>query len=324
MAMKPTQWIWHNGQLVPWGQATTHVTSHALHYGSSVFEGIRAYATPAGMAVFRLGDHLDRLFESARIYRMESKFDKAQLREACHQAIRDNGLAKGAYLRPIIYRGAGELGVMPGPSVPIDTAIVAIEWGSLLGEASLERGVDVCVSSWQRAAANTFPMMAKAGGNYLNSQLVTMEAHRHGYQEGIALGVDGMLSEGGGENVFVVRKGTLFTPPIGAAILAGITRDTVITLARGLGYEVREQPLPREALYLCEEAFFTGTACEIAPIRSVDGLVVGEGKRGALTKALQEAFFGLFNGRTPDVHGWLDPVAAGDARPARDSQAALA
>lgn len=310
MATKPTAWIWHNGRLVPWQQATTHVTSHALHYGSSVFEGIRAYATPQGMAIFRLHDHIDRLFESARIYRMQPRFDRAALLEACHLAIRANRLTQGAYLRPIIFRGAGSLGVMPAPDVPVEVSVVAIEWGSMLGAESLERGVDVCVSSWQRAAPNTFPMMAKAGGNYLNSQLVTMEAHRHGYQEGIALGTDGMLSEGGGENVFVVRKGAVYTPPVGAAILAGITRDTVIRLARDLGYAVHEQPLPREALYLCEEAFFTGTACEIAPIRAIDGLTIGEGRRGPMTAALQEAFFGLFSGRTPDRHDWLDLVSA--------------
>ncbi len=324
MAMKTSEWIWHNGQRVPWHQATTHVSSHALHYGSSVFEGIRAYATPHGAAVFRLGDHIDRLFESARIYRMPVKYTAAEIRAACHRLIRDNHLSKGAYLRPIIFRGAGELGVLPGPSVPIEVSIMAFEWGALLGADSLERGVDVCVSSWQRAAPNTFPMMAKAGGNYLNSQLVTMEASRHGYHEGIALGVDGMLSEGGGENLFLVRKGAIYTPPIGAAILAGITRDTVIQLARGLGYSVHEQPLPREALYLCDEAFFTGTACEIAPIRAVDGLVIGAGNRGPVTKALQDAFFGLFDGRTPDQHGWLDIERDGEAGVVHDPQSALA
>jgi branched-chain amino acid aminotransferase len=310
MAMKPAKFIWMNGELVPWFEARVHVLAHGLHYGSSVFEGIRAYDTPRGLAVFRLDEHIERLFDSARIYRMRVGYSADTIHQACHEVLRANGLFRGAYLRPIVYRGYGELGVAAGDRVPIEVAIAAIEWGALLGADSIEKGVDVCVSSWQRPAPNTFPVMAKAGGNYLNSQLVSGEAQRHGYVEGIALGTDGMLSEGGGENVFLVRRGELLTPPIGAAILAGITRDTVITLARDLGIPVREVPIPREALYLADEAFFTGTACEIAPIRSIDRITIGEGARGPVTKHLQDAFFGLFNGRTPDRHGWLSHVAS--------------
>lgn len=324
MPIKQSQWIWHNGHFVPWHMATTHVLSHALHYGSSVFEGVRAYATPGGTAIFRLSDHIDRLFDSARIYRMQPQWTKAEIYEACMQVIRSNRLTKGAYLRPIIFRGAGELSVVPGPSVPIEMSIAAMEWGSLLGAESLEKGVDVCVSSWQRAAPNTTPMMAKAGGNYLNSQLVSGEAARHGYHEGIALGVDGMLSEGGGENLFLVKKGVIYTPPVSAAILAGITRDSVIELGRDLGFEVREAALPRESLYVCDEAFFTGTACEIAPIRAIDGLTIGEGHRGPVTKQLQDAFFGLFSGRTPDTRGWLDHVGGGEIEVSHDMHMALA
>lgn len=324
MAIKPSKLIWHNGRFVPWHEATVHVLTHGLHYGSSVFEGIRAYRTPQGAAFFRLAEHIDRLFDSARIHRMEPGYSRAELSAACHQLIRVNRLTEGAYVRPIIYRGFGEFSLAPSKNLPIETAIGAVEWGAYLGAESLERGVDACISSWQRPAGNTFPAMAKAGGNYLNSQLVSMEAARHGYHEGIALGVDGMLSEGGGENLFLVRKGVLYTPPVGAAILAGITRDAVMQLARDLGYEVRETPLPREALYVCDEAFFTGTACEIAPIRSIDGLIIGSGARGPVVKVLQDRFFGLFSGRTPDSHGWLEHVGGGELETEHDLHSALA
>jgi branched-chain amino acid aminotransferase len=324
MAIKASPLIWQNGHFVPWQQATVHVLAHGLHYGSSVFEGIRAYATPHGTAFFRLGDHLERLYDSARIHRLLPRYTIADVRAVCHQLLRANRLTRGAYVRPIIYRGYGEFGLAPSAKLPIEMAIAAIEWGAYLGAESLEQGVDACVSTWQRPAPNTHPALAKAGGNYLNSQLISMEAQRHGYHEGIALGVDGMLSEGGGENLFLVKKGVIYTPPVGAAILAGITRDSVITLARHLGYEVREQPLPREALYVCEEAFFTGTACEIAPIRSIDGLPVGDGRRGPVVTELQQAFFGLFDGRTGDLWGWLEHVGGGEIEVEHDLNAALA
>jgi len=305
MAIKQSELIWHNGRLVPWHQATVHVLAHGLHYGSSVFEGVRAYATPAGTAIFRLRPHVRRMFDSARIYRIEIPYSQEAIGAACHEVVRANGL-KSAYIRPIAFRGYGSLTPAAGDETPIEVAIAAVEWGAFLGEESLERGVDVCVSSWARVAPNTLPAMAKAGGNYLSSQLITMEAKRHGYAEGIGLDASGFLSEGGGENLFLVRDGIVHTPPISAAILPGITRDSVITLARQLGYEVREEPLPREAIYCADEAFFTGTAAEVSPIRSVDGLVIGEGRRGPVTAALQKAFFGLFTGETEDRWGWLE------------------
>jgi branched-chain amino acid aminotransferase len=308
MGFNAAQWIWQNGEFVPWQNATVHVLSHGLHYGSTVFEGIRAYDTPRGSAIFRLREHIARLYDSARIYRMQVKYTPAQVEQACRDLIRNNRLFKGAYLRPIVYRGMSGFSLAPKPDAPIEIAIAAVEMGAYLGSESLEQGVDACVSSWQRIAPNTMPTLAKAGGNYLSSQLISMEAQRHGYAEGIAVGTDGMLSEGGGENLFLVRKGALYTPPVGAAILAGITRDSIITLARDIGLEVREQSLPREALYLADEAFFTGTACEVTPIRSIDGLAIGAGQRGPVTRQMQEAFFGLFNGRTRDVHGWLDRI----------------
>jgi branched-chain amino acid aminotransferase len=306
MPINPTKYIWFNGELVPWEKATVHVMTHALHYGSSVFEGIRAYNTPKGPAVFRLAPHTRRLFDSARIYRMELPYTREQINEACKAVVRENGL-KSAYLRPLVWRGYGELGVMPLKN-PVEVMVAAIEWGAYLGAEALESGVDVAVSSWQRVAPNTLPAMAKAGGNYLSSQLIVMEAQRHGYAEGIALDVNGHLSEGSGENLFVIRDGAIFTPPLTAALLPGITRDTILTLAGELGYQVREQNLPREALYLADELFFTGTAAEVSPIRSVDGMTIGAGKRGPITTAIQKAFFGLFNGETEDKWGWLEYV----------------
>ena len=295
-----------NGELMPWENATVHVMTHALHYGSSVFEGIRAYDTPNGTAIFRLQPHLRRLYDSAKIYRMNIPYTAEQLTAAAHAVIRENGL-RSAYLRPLVWRGLGTLGVNPlGASV--ETMIAALEWGAYLGAEALELGVDVCVSSWTRPAANTLPTMAKAGGNYLSSQLVVMEAVRHGYVEGIALDTSGLLSEGSGENLFIIRDNVIFTTPVTAAILPGITRDAVLILAREYGYEIREQNLPREALYLADELFFTGTAAEISPIRSVDGITIGAGKRGPITTVLQNAFFGLFNGETEDKWGWLEVV----------------
>jgi len=307
MPINPTKYIWFNGELVPWENATVHVMTHALHYGSSVFEGVRCYSTPKGPAVFRLTPHTRRLFDSAKIYRMELPYSQAQISDACKTVVRENGL-KSAYLRPLVWRGYGEIGVMPLKN-PVEVMVAAIEWGAYLGADALENGVDVAVSSWTRMAPNTIPSMAKAGGNYLSSQLIVMEAQRHGYAEGIALDTNGNLSEGSGENLFVIRDGVIFTPPLTAALLPGITRDTIMALAHDLGHEVREQNLPREALYLADELFFTGTAAEVTPIRSVDGITIGAGKRGPITTAVQQAFFGLFNGETEDTRGWLEYVS---------------
>lgn len=319
--------IWHNGRLKPWAEATVHVSAHALHYGSSVFEGERVYATPRGPSYFRLEDHTRRLFESARVYEIDIGYDEAAINTACRELIRANGM-QSAYVRPIVFRGAGGLGVLPEEGAPVDVSILALNWGAYHGEAR-EHGADVCVSSWNRPAPNTLPSWAKAGGNYLCSQLVAFEARRGGYAEGIALGRSGLLSEGAGENLFVFLKGKLLTPPTSAGILAGITRDSVIALAGDLGIEVEERDLPREALYAADEVFMTGTAVEITPVRSVDRKPVGSGKPGPITRALQDAFFGLFEGRTPDRRGWLTPVddaayAAGPRAPAAHSLEAAA
>lgn len=308
MPIKATQSIWFNGKLVPWEKATVHVLAHALHYGSSVFEGIRAYETPKGVCIFRLTDHTRRLFDSARIYRIEIPYSEEQINSACKAVVAVNGLDKGAYLRPLVFRGYGEIGVTPKVDPPTEVAIAAIEWGAYLGTEGLENGVDVCVSSWQRVAPNTIPAMAKAGGNYLSSQLIGHEARRLGFAEGIGLSPDGLVSEGAGENLFLIRDGVIHTPSIACSILGGLTRDTVIRLARERGLEIRETSIPRELLYLADELFFTGTAVEITPIRSVDRIKIGTAKRGPVTAALQKAFFGLFEGRTPDKWGWLEYV----------------
>jgi len=306
MAMQKTEFIWFNGQLVEWEKATVHVLSHALHYGSSFFEGIRCYATPRGPAAFRLTPHMRRLFDSAKIYRTELPYTLAQLVSAVKETVRANRL-KSAYVRPVVFRGFGSLGVDPMPC-PVEVAIAAIEWGKYLGDEGLEQGVDVCVSSWNRFAPNTLPALSKAGGNYLNSQLVKMEALRDGYSEGIVLDSQNQVSEGSGENIFVVRDGMVLTPPAGSSILWGITRDTVITLLHELGIEVRQQVIPREMLYLADEIFFTGTAAEITPVRSVDGIPVGTGQRGALTAEVQSAFFGIVQGERADTYNWLEYV----------------
>ncbi|PZQ12252.1 MAG: branched chain amino acid aminotransferase [Rhodanobacter denitrificans] len=320
--MSPTSLIWHNGRLKPWHEATVHVGAHALHYGSSVFEGERVYATPQGPAYFRLADHTRRLFESARIYEIDIGYSEEAINAACIELIAANAMPS-AYVRPIVFRGAGGLGVLAQPGAPVEVAIMALDWGAYLGEA-IEHGADVCVSSWNRPAPNTFPSWAKAGGNYLSSQLIGLEARRGGYAEGIALGSNGLLSEGAGENLFLVRRGVLYTPPSSAGILAGITRDTVMTLARELGYAVEERDLPREALYTSDEVFMTGTAAEITPVRSVDRKAVGSGRPGPVTRALQQAFFGLFDGRTADRWDWLTPVhaAADRTRAAQETIAA--
>lgn len=298
--------IWHNGEMVPYHQATTHVLSHALHYGSSVFEGIRAYDTPKGPAVFRLTDHIQRLFDSAKIYRMEIPYTPEEVIAACKETIRVNEFSN-AYLRPFAFLGHVGLGLNP-KSHRAEMTVAAMEWGAYLGEEGLAQGVDVCVSSWSRLAPNTMPTAAKAGGNYLSSQLISGEAKRNGYVEGIALDVNGYLSEGAGENLFVVKKGVLYTPPTTACILPGLTRDTIIHLARQRGYEVREEPIAREALYLADEFFMVGTAAEVVPVRSVDQIAVGNGGRGPITAELQQAYFALVKGEAADENGWLEYV----------------
>lgn len=308
MPIPATPYIWFNGKLVAWEKATVHVLAHALHYGSSVFEGIRAYATPGGVAVFRLQDHMRRLFDSAKVYRMQIPFTPEQLNAACCQVVSANELARGAYIRPIALRGYGEIGVAPKIDPPVDVAIAAWEWGKYLGHESEANGVDVCVSSWQRVAPNTIPALAKAGGNYLSGQLISQEAKRLGFDEGIGLAPDGTVSEGAGENLFVVKDGILLTPNLAHSVLGGITRATIIQLAREQGFTVQESAIPRELLYLADELFFTGTAVEVTPIRSVDRIPVGAGKRGPITERLQQAFFGLFSGATPDRWGWLEYV----------------
>ena len=298
--------IWINGELTAWENAKVHVMSHALHYGTSVFEGIRVYDTPDGPRGFRLTDHVRRLFDSARIYHFELPFTEGELLEACKAVVRINGL-KGAYIRPIAFLGECGMGVTPARP-HVDVTIAAFPWGAYLGDEALEKGVDACVSSWQRPAPNTVPTGAKAGGNYLSSYLIGREARVGGFGEGIGLGVDGRLSEGAGENLFIVKDGRILTPTAASSILMGITRDTVLRLAADQGLEVVEQSLPREMLYLADEIFMTGTAAEITPVRSVDGIATRANGPGPVTKALNTAFRGLFNGQTPDRHGWLEPI----------------
>ena len=312
MAFSGTGKVWMNGTLVNWADATMHVASHIIHYGSGVFEGARCYNTPKGSACFRLDDHMTRLYDSARIYRMEYGMPQAALTTAVLDTIKANGLP-ACYLRPLIYRGYNALGVNPLPC-PVDALILVWEWGAYLGADALEAGVDVRVSSWTRSAPNTFPTMAKSVANYANSGLIKMEAVVEGYSEGIALNPDGNLSEGSGQNIFLVRKDVMYTPPISASVLPGITRDTIMTLAHDMGFQVKEQDLPREMLYISDEVFFCGTAAEITPIRSVDKITIGSGKRGPVASALQQSFFDYINGAVPDRHGWLTyvdvPVAA--------------
>lgn len=310
--MVKSEKIWMNGEFVAWDDAKVHVLSHVLHYGSSVFEGIRAYATKNGPAIFRLGEHIERLTNSAKIYRMKSQFSAEQIERACIDVVAVNGL-KECYIRPLVYRGYAHVGVNP-IGTPIETMIAAYPWGKYLGDDALTKGVAVKVGTWARMAPNTLPVMAKAGGNYLNSQLLKLEAVEDGYAEAIALDTQGYVSEGSGENVFIVMKGELITPPVSSSILAGITRSSVIKLARDMGYTVREAVLPREMLYICDEFFFTGTAVEITPVTSVDRIVVGNGERGPITKALQDAFFGIVKGELPDRYGWLSIVPQGAAK----------
>ncbi len=306
MGLQKSDKIWMDGKFVDWDDANIHVCSHVIHYGSSVFEGIRCYNTKKGPAVFRLEPHIKRLYNSAKMYRMQPEIPKREFIEACFETVRKNNM-KECYIRPLVYRGYYELGVNPFNN-PVNSFIVVWEWGKYLGPEALEQGVDVCVSSWDRIAPNTFPALAKAGANYMNSQLIKMEAIKNGYVEGIALDVNGYVSEGSGENIFLVQDGKLYTPPLGASVLPGITRNTVIELAEELGYEVIENLVPREMLYIADEVFFTGTAAEISPIRSIDKIQIGEGKRGPITTELQELFFKVINAEVEERLDWLDFV----------------
>ncbi len=312
MPIQTTKNIWHNGKLIPWEQANIHVMSHVIHYGSSVFEGIRCYQTSNGAGIFRLPEHMQRLMDSAKIYRMELPYTLEQLNAAVVDLVEANGVAP-CYIRPIAIRGYGEIGVSPIGS-PIEVYVANFPWGKYVaGDAA-----DVCISSWNRLAPNTMPSMAKAGANYMNSQLIRMEAAANGYSEGIALDVNGYLSEGSGENLFIVRNGVIYTSPLGDSILSGITRDSVIRLAKEMGYTIVEQSLPREMLYIADEAFFTGTAAEVTPIRSVDRILVKDGNPGPVTQQLAAEFFGITSGKRPDRFGWLTPVKvkASEAVPA--------
>jgi branched-chain amino acid aminotransferase len=306
MGFAGTGKVWMNGKLVDWKDATIHVATHVIHYGSGVFEGARCYKTRRGSACFRLDEHMQRLMNSAKIYRMEYPLDLAGWRDAVLQTIRANEM-KACYIRPLIYRGYETLGVNPLGN-PVDAAILVWEWGAYLGADAIEQGVDMKVSSWSRMAPNTLPAMAKCTANYANSQLIKMEALADGYTEGIALDVFGNVSEGSGQNIFIVRDGTILTPPISASILGGITRDAVITLAKELGFPVVETDLPRESLYIADEVFCVGTAAEVTPIKSIDKLKIGSGRRGPITEALQRAFFDVVNGEVEDTHGWLTYV----------------
>lgn len=301
-----THKIWRDGSLVDWQDATIHVMSHVVHYGSSVFEGIRCYSTPDGPAIFRLRDHLRRFHDSCRIYRMPMRHSMEELAAACSEVVFKNGLP-ACYLRPVALRTGEEMGILPH-NAPVETFIIPWVWGRYLGAEALETGVDVCVSSWRRPAPDTTPTLAKAGGNYLNSQLSKMEARADGYVEGIMLDSFGFVAEGSGENLFIVRDGTIYTPTMGSAILSGITRDCVLRIARDLGYPISEQSIPREMLYISDEAFFSGTAAELTPIRSVDKLEIGTGKPGPITLAIQEVYMGIATGKMPDRYGWLTRV----------------
>jgi len=303
MPITPTSKIWHNGNLIPWEKAQIHVLSHVVHYGSSVFEGIRCYAQPQGSAIFRLPEHMQRLLDSARIYRMPLPYSLDQLCSAVVELTEANGVAP-CYIRPIAFRGYGEIGVNP-KNAPVEIYIANFPWGKYV---TGDQGADVCISSWNRLAPNTMPGLAKAGANYMNSQLIRMEADVNGYSEGIALDTSGYLAEGSGENLFLVRNGVLYTPPLSNSVLSGITRDSILTLARHIGIPIVEQGIPREMIYIADEVFFAGTAAEVTPIRSVDRILVGDGTAGPITKQLADEFFGIANGLKPDRYGWLTPV----------------
>ena len=312
MPVQKSDKIWHNGKFIDWDDATIHVTAHVISYGSAVFEGIRCYATPQGPAILRLPEHAQRLLNSSKIYRMEVKYSLEELMQAMVELVRVNKMPH-CYIRPVVLRGYGVVGVDPSKT-PIEVYIACWPWGGYLGADALEKGVDVCVSSWNRMAPNTLPAMAKSAANYMNSQLIKMEAIINGYVEGIALDDRGLVSEGSGENIFIVRAGTVITPPLASSVLPGITRDSVITLCRDLEIPFQERSIPREELYISDEVFFVGTATEITPIRSIDRHVIGSGQRGPVTKTLQDEFFGILQGKKADRHGWLtlvkQPVAA--------------
>jgi branched-chain amino acid aminotransferase len=303
MALETTKNIWHNGQLIAWEKAQIHVMSHVVHYGSSVFEGLRCYAQPNGAAIFRLREHMRRMLDSAKIYRMPMAYSLEELCTAVVDVVEANGVAP-CYIRPIAFRGYGELGVNPLNS-PMEVYIANYPWGKYVPGND---GADVCVSSWSRLAPNTIPSLAKAGANYMNSQLIRMEAETNGYSEGIALDVNGYLSEGSGENIFLVRDGILYTTPLANSVLSGITRASVLTIAKSLGIPVVEQALPREMVYISDEAFFSGTAAEVTHLRSVDRILIGDGKMGPITSAIHEEFFAIVNGIKPDKYDWLTPV----------------
>jgi len=305
MAIPHSEWIWHNGQFVKWDDANVHVTAHALHYGSSVFEGLRAYAMPEGAAILGLEPHVRRLFESCHIMRMDLAYTQEEVRAIIVEIVRRNRHLS-CYIRPLVYKGSGTI-ALDARSAPTEMVIFTLEFGTLLG-AALEEGADVMVSSWRRIAPDTLASMSKTGGNYINSQFVSMEARDHGFSEGIALDINGSVSEGSGENIFVIRRGKIYTPPVGASILMGVTRDYMITMARDMGYEVLEQNFPREMLYVADEIFFTGTAVEVTPVRSVDNIEIGSGTRGPITKRMQDEFFGITSGRIPDRYGWMTVV----------------
>src|SRR5579862_5311410 len=306
MALPKTEKIWHNGKFIAWDDAKIHVLSHVVSYGSAVFEGIRCYDAPQGPAIFRLREHMQRLIHSAYIYRMELPFSVDDLSNAALELVRVNKVP-ACYIRPIVLRGYGDAGVNPTGN-PIETYLAGCEWGKYLGEEAMKTGVDVCLSSWNRPAPNTLPQMAKAAANYMNSQLIRIEAHANGYSEGIALDVHGQVSEGSGENIFLLFGGTLITPPLSNGALPGITRNTVMQICRDLNIPVAEQIIPREMLYIADEIFFCGTAVEVTPIRSVDRVTVGNGTRGPITKKIQDEFFAITGGKKPDRHGWLTPV----------------
>ena len=315
MPVKSTEKIWHNGKYIRWDDAKIHVLSHVVSYGSAVFEGIRCYQTRQGPAIFRLKDHLERLFDSARIYRMEIPYTLDELAAVSLELVRVNKMG-ACYVKPIVLRGYGDVGVNPFPC-PVEVFLACWEWGKYLGEEAIEQGVDVCVSSWSRMAPNTHPAMSKSAANYMNSQLIRMEAMTNGYAEGIALDVNGYVSEGSGENIFLVKDGTVITPPLAASILPGITRDSVMKICADLKIPVTEQMIPREMLYIADEAFFCGTAVEITPLRSIDRIQVGNGTRGPITKRLQDEFFALTSGAMPDRHTWLTPVGLPVSAPVR-------
>jgi branched-chain amino acid aminotransferase len=306
MSFPKTDKIWHNGKWIAWDDANIHVLSHVVSYGSAVFEGIRCYNTKQGPAIFRVREHMRRLLNSAHIYRMEVPFSLDELCQAALELVRANNLT-ACYIRPIVLRGYGKLGVDPR-SCPVEVYLACWEWGKYLGEHGAKEGVEVCISSWNRPAPNTLPQMAKAAANYMNSQLIHMEAKTNGYEEGLALDVNGYVSEGSGENIFVVRDGSVITPPLAHAGLSGITRDSVLALCTDLGISVSEQAIPRELLYIADEVFFTGTAAEVTPIRSIDRVAIGSGTCGPITKRIQDEFFAITSGTKSDRHGWLSPV----------------